>query len=779
MNKKKLLTSVLSVLITLAMLLGTFGSLAICASAADTARLVVHPSNGRIKITVNGAVKHTGGTASIDVEKGAEVTITAIDGQFLFFTDSYGNTCTEESSYTFTMRSTATYTAWFEETLGSAVIYRNSNTTKQVLASATYTSADDFTSHLKASAVKYGYDFYGWDLSVEQIKDMINSGEKAIFVSPVYQEPTKTYTVTVEGGTILETGTSSATVSFMEKITLVADEPAEGFYFIGWKNSEGDAISSSRYLELEVFESDTYTAQFCDTDAPYPSQISISLAVGDNTVRSETRFFVEKGMTLVSYGVLYSKNTEFNSDNMVIENVDGSTLKMVSYTISGGVLINNFFDCATLYARAFLIYTDGSAEYTIYSDVRNTDPSKNEDIAEDPFDDSTYDSYNPSNFVASKTYENSGGAVLNAYASKTADTYEYVCKFYERNGYSLYCETNKAGNLFSTYTKGSTLVHVYWIEAHKELNVVTDAHGAENLPERIVQITGNYKTSVTQLQQKTSQTSGMAYIVQLADGSFIIYDGGYADTVPEMFSTLRSLSPSESKIHIRAWILTHSHDDHYSCFSEFSKNVSSYKNNYSCEIVLDHVLISPFNASQAVSLDGDGKYFNETIYNDIKNFPGAKICKVYTGMEFVYGSMNLEILFTANELFIDGGVSYFNESSLVSRIYSNTPENGDTLSMIFLGDAGSGVANRLMTYYGDYIQSDMCQISHHGVENFPLAAYKMISASILFYPCNTSLYNLTNRDADVRKALRESPVTKEILLRDDAQYRRYFNPTLN
>ena len=774
MKIKKALTSALSFILSFAMLFGMF---AICANAASTAKLIVNASNGSVKITVNGVVKHTGGVANIDVEKGAEVTITAVEGNFLFLTDSLGNTCTEESSYTFTMRSAATYTAWFEEASGSAVIYRNSNTTSQVLASATYTSADGFTAHLRESATKFGYEFHSWSLTVDQIKEKIASGEKAIVVTPIYDEPEKIHSVTVEGGKILQTGTTSATVPFMEKITLVADEPTAGLYFLGWKNSAGDIISAENTLNLVVFENNTYIAQFSDTNIAYPPQISLSLAPANgNTVRSQTRFFVEKGKSLISYGLIYAKNAEYEGNDMIIENVDGTVLKMVSYNIDGGTLINNFVDCSVVYARAFLIYTDGQNEYTVYSEPKNTDPKNNEDIVDDPFYDDPYD---PSNFTATKTYVNSGGAVLNAYASSTVETYENVCKFYENRGYSLYCETNKVGNLFSTYTKGSKLVHVYWIDAHEELNIVTDNYGAENLPEKDIRIMGSCKTSVTQLQQNTSQTSGMAYIVQLADGSFIVYDGGYADTVPEMFNTLRSLSPSQSEIHIRAWIITHSHDDHYSGFSEFSKKVSTYKKDYSCEITLDHVLISPLNASHAVAMDSDGRYFNETIYSDIKNFPGAKICMVYTGMEFAYGNMNLEILFTANELFIDGGISYFNESSLVSRIYSNMPENGDTFSMIFLGDAGVGVANRLMTYYGDYIESDMCQISHHGVENFPLAAYEMISASILFYPCNTSLYNLTNRDADVRKALRESPITKEILLRDNAQYRRYFNPTLN
>ena len=99
--------------------------------------------------------------------------------------------------------------------------------------------------------------------------------------------------------------------------------------------------------------------------------------------------------------------------------------------------------------------------------------------------------------------------------------------------------------------------------------------------------------------------------------------------------------------------------------------------------------------------------------------------------------------------------------------------------MMFRGDAGNEVAKRLMLYYESALRPDMIQISHHGVENFPLLAYQMIRPAILFYPCNTSLYNLTDRDADVRQALKLSPVTKEILLRDDELYVRYLNPELN
>ena len=412
---------------------------------------------------------------------------------------------------------------------------------------------------------------------------------------------------------------------------------------------------------------------------------------------------------------------------------------------------------------------------TLENDENNENGEENNEELQPP----KADPINPASLTANKSYTADDGSILLAYEKQTAETYEGVCVFYEDLGFTLYGENQMASNLFSTYTKDSTLVHTYWIEAHNELNIITSETGAETIPPRTTELTGDFKTSVTQLQQKTSQTSGMAYIIQLADGSFIIYDGGYADTTSEMFNTLRNLAPSKNSIHIRAWLITHSHDDHYSCFSEFSKNVFNYKARYSCEVTLDHLLISPVNDNDALRLDSDGNYLSSTVHEDIKKFSGAKIAYVYTGMEFTYGNMNLEILFAPNELFIDGNPGYFNETSIISRVYSNQPENGDTMSMIFLGDAGKNVANRLMVYYGEYLRSDMCQISHHGVEDFPLLAYQMIKSSILFYPCNTSLYNLTNRDADVRKALRESSVTKEILLRDDEKYIRYFNPTLN
>ncbi len=384
----------------------------------------------------------------------------------------------------------------------------------------------------------------------------------------------------------------------------------------------------------------------------------------------------------------------------------------------------------------------------------------------------------PSAWTADMTYDNGHGSLLSAYFSKTADDYAGVCAYYEAEGWSIYCENEWNGNTFATFTKGSALAHVYWLDVLDELNIVTDAEGAVNLPPQDEAATGTLPTQVVQLQQQSSETSGMAYVVRLSDGSFIIYDGGYDNTVDQLLTTLKELD-EDGDIHIRAWLITHSHDDHFSCFKALSSKADKYCTRHKISLKLDYVLIAPVFDEQALAMDADGAFFASEVEAAVAAFEGAKLCYVHTGMTLNFCNLTMEILYTPEDLFIDGSTGYFNDTSIVSRLSSNQTDTTETLSMIFLGDAGASVAARLMLYYGEFLRSDMCQISHHGVEDFPLVAYQLIGASRLFYPCNQYLYDLTDRDAHVRAALRASAVTEEILIREVEKYTRFFDPSLN
>ncbi len=389
-----------------------------------------------------------------------------------------------------------------------------------------------------------------------------------------------------------------------------------------------------------------------------------------------------------------------------------------------------------------------------------------------------YDPIDPATLTVTKTYDNNHGAILSSYGEQSADTYEAICVHYEQNGWDIWCENEWVGNRYTTYTKGSELAHVYRIDATGEVKIVTDATGADGLPAQDADFAGDLPTSVTQLQQQTTETSGMAYVVRLSDGSFIVYDGGYSNTVDQLLTEFKTLDP-DGDIHIRAWIITHSHDDHYTAFRELSLRKSRYLADYGLTIQLDTVVVAPISDADALAMDDDGNFYATMLETCVEKFDGAKICYAHTGMTLPLGNVTVEILYTPEDLFIDGSTGYFNDSSIISRIRATDPGAGETLNMIFLGDAGVSVAGRLVDYYGDYLKSDMCQISHHGVENFPLSAYEIIAAPTLFYPCNNYLYALTDRDAHVRAALRESDVTLEILLRDNDKYTRYLNPALN
>ncbi len=341
-----------------------------------------------------------------------------------------------------------------------------------------------------------------------------------------------------------------------------------------------------------------------------------------------------------------------------------------------------------------------------------------------------------------------------------------VCKYLLDLDYDLYEYNVMNENHFATLTKGSSLLHVYWIECEEELNVAASTTGGSSLPQKAIISRQEFKPSVTQL--KSDMRNGMGYVVQLEDGSFIVYDGGYAHHAIELWQTLCKLRCSDDKIIIRAWIMTHSHADHYPCFTAFA---DSYAN----RVTLEVFMMSPVNEN-----DSDDKYLNTTVLEDIKKFKNTKILYLHTGMLFKYGNVSLEILLTPDELYIseknvgNGRLINFNNSSIVSRVSYGGQ------GCIFLGDAFDTAAYTLLAYYGKYLKSYMCQVSHHGLENFPLIAYRHIQASILWYSCSQSCYardgkeDSDSRDEDVRKALRESKHTKEIIVHDRATETRYF-----
>ncbi|MBQ2805922.1 MAG: MBL fold metallo-hydrolase [Clostridia bacterium] len=357
-------------------------------------------------------------------------------------------------------------------------------------------------------------------------------------------------------------------------------------------------------------------------------------------------------------------------------------------------------------------------------------------------------------------------SLLYTYKDKTAEQFAGVCAFYEEDGYALYSESEKAGNLFATYVRDTDMAHVYWLKSKGELCIVLSDTAGGTLPPaaspEIMQ--GEYTPSITQLRD-SSNVNGMCYIIRLPDGSFIVYDGSYEKRGNKVVSQLQELHGEEGTPLVRAWVLTHSHDDHYPAFSYVCNRKAD-------DVKVEYVIFAPIDADLAKQIGGDD-YFNQDVHADVAKL-GATVVYAHTGMEFSFGDFKMEVLLAADDLFKVGNHNnYFNNSSLVTRIYTQD------YSAMFTGDIGKEGAGWMMDVYGEYLQSNVCQVSHHGVENVPLEFYETVQASILYYPCNKWLYDQTERHYDVRMALEQRSYTKEILIAGVGLFTREWGTTFD
>ncbi len=363
---------------------------------------------------------------------------------------------------------------------------------------------------------------------------------------------------------------------------------------------------------------------------------------------------------------------------------------------------------------------------------------------------------------AAQTYVGGDGSVLRSYAGKSPAAYESLCVFLEAMGYLCYDSHQENGSLFATYTKGEELYHLYWLADTERLSTVTSTSAGGTLPNVPPVTVGTQVITLTQmclpLTAENVYSNGMGYVVRLADGSFLIFDGGYAEQADQLWQLLTAQNGGENGIVIRAWLLTHAHSDHYSCLSAFSAQ-------YADRVTVERFLIAALNRADAAD-----SFLHTSFPTIAARFAGAKVCTVHTGMRFSFCGLSMEILLAPDELYINGRISDFNNSSIVCRL------RNDLDSFLILGDAMCEVTDRLTAVYGDTLRANQCQVAHHGVGNSSAEFYESLQPSTLWYPCGHRLYDWDvafadniRRNGAVRQALAEAGVY-EILLHDVAAW---------
>jgi len=415
---------------------------------------------------------------------------------------------------------------------------------------------------------------------------------------------------------------------------------------------------------------------------------------------------------------------------------------------------------------------------------------------------------------------------LGADGNASLDSYEKYCTKLTSNGYTLVQKSDNPGNTgsyfrlykntatshvlyvaYNAYSAQEEYAKVYKSESAKygdfiHYHVVNSGHAATQYPLytykqciRVVSapLTTAYLPDASLLTQQdyvkvvnSSITAmrlmdgdvGMGYILQLEDGRFIIVDGGsyhsenytreiLYETLSELHKRATGAAPSESNpLHIAAWLVTHSHGDHY-------VNMNSFLSKYVPKkvIKMDYLIGNFPEVSTIYPVGSDTTGMGgSTRATMLKHFTDAgvtpfKYVKVHTGMSLYFANLKMEIVMTYED-HAPFRITNSNDTNTVTKwtiassdaasgkITASTAKNDPTkTTWMMLGDSciyasrwmcamWGGTYNASTKYYdGSYLKTDMVQLAHHGNIGCEVALYKTIQAAVVWFPHNSKSYN--------------------------------------
>lgn len=321
----------------------------------------------------------------------------------------------------------------------------------------------------------------------------------------------------------------------------------------------------------------------------------------------------------------------------------------------------------------------------------------------------------------------------------------------EKAGFTEYTTTTMAENSFATYTNDKYTVNVGYYDYETSTRIVV-----EKLAPKVGLESDNKYTAVTTSAismlgcdhinaSGQYQSTGLSLAIRLTDGSFVIVDGGHKreDEANALLKVLREMSKDyrgNGKIRISAWIVTHPHSDHYGMLlGYYSKFTSECKIERFIGNFIDEdqrvagVTVYPKNIDPNEGNVGNG-------VTNIVSKTGATMHYVRTGQVFYLADLKIETLYTIDSY----GPKSLNAINTTSLVMKMTFSDGTVFMMT--GDATGQAMQICNRMFGDYLKSDIVQVSHHGFSTWgndtgTSNAYKKMLPETLLWPTGMPHYN--------------------------------------
>ena len=353
------------------------------------------------------------------------------------------------------------------------------------------------------------------------------------------------------------------------------------------------------------------------------------------------------------------------------------------------------------------------------------------------------------------------------------EQYNSYLKKLESAGFKCYTTNEIAGNHFATYTNEKYTVTAGYYDYETSARLLIEPLApAVGLKEENV-YTPITTSQITMLGVEYGKSdgsyasNGLSVLIRLTDGRFVIVDGGFNRSatakllVDAMVEQSAAYAKSKSDIAIAAWIVTHAHGDHYGSLL----GQTSYFKDMNVERILVNFLSEAERQKSISSYSGN---WSATEGQDYRNMPGvakalgAEVHQVHVGQVYYLADLEMEILYTI-ESFAPKTCNALNTSSTVMRMTFGG-ENGTTY--MSTGDATGYGMEICADMFGDYIQSDIVQVCHHGYTTWGddagmIEAYKTVNAPTVLWPQGLHAYD-NYKGKSYNKVLFEVPNYKEV-----------------